>query len=372
MPSLREKHPFFYFPSGEKREKIQNGHRYEIVPTAEEFYSRLAEDINQTQSGQSVFLEFFTFEEDKITQPIFTALTNAATRGVKVKLLIDHWSSNPLNLINSYRAFQKFRRQARLSGDEIEVKTAGKDKELKDILKRDHKKMAVITGARQDEATAYFGGINIAGRNTKWDHFMVRVKGETAQFIAEDFQKTWDGKNIFPYKKIVKDGSTLFFDTRESETVLKDVVENIKNAKSRIWMQTSYFDYGIVRQALINAKKQSPNLDVQIFIPHETTNNVPQYILFTNRLLKPFINSDIKIFKDRGRLYDTFLTYFNHSKALIIDNKAYCGSFNFTTDPLVGGNSEIVFKTADSEFIKSLEGWFDDTRRFSKEYKGRR
>lgn len=369
--SLIDRHPHFYHPDGKRKEVTQHGHAYEIVPTAEEFYKRLTGDIASAQPGQTVALEFYTFEKDKKTAPIFQALADAATRGVRVQLIADHWSSNPFNLINSYISFQGLNRQGRRHGHPIEVKLAKQDGETKSLAKRDHKKLAVITGTTPEQTVAYFGGINMAGRNTRMEHFMVRTTGEVAQFVMDDFQKTWEGKNIEHYKRTATDGSTLFFDTKESETVLAEITQQMQQAKKRIWLQSAYFDFGSVRDALVKAKLANPRLDVRLIVPHQQTTNHPLYMFFTNKMLEPLVKAGVSIFKDGGGL-DTYLRFFNHAKALLIDDIAYTGSFNFTNDPLSGGNAEVVFKTAESNFVHSMGRWFADQFLHARQYKARR
>ena len=70
-----------------ERSAAEPGLREEVVADAERYYDRLVADIRST--GVSVDLEVYTFDTDSVGEQVTDALTAAARRGVRVRVLVD-------------------------------------------------------------------------------------------------------------------------------------------------------------------------------------------------------------------------------------------------------------------------------------------
>src|SRR5206468_644668 len=67
------------------------GNAVELLPEYNAVFARIAADIDTAQ--QFVHVEYFATSRDEETEGIFAALDRAASRGVKVRMLMDHLGS---------------------------------------------------------------------------------------------------------------------------------------------------------------------------------------------------------------------------------------------------------------------------------------
>ncbi|HSD98095.1 MAG TPA: phosphatidylserine/phosphatidylglycerophosphate/cardiolipin synthase family protein [Patescibacteria group bacterium] len=322
---------------------------FRLLESQPVFYSQLAADIGKAE--KSVDLAFFVFESDKTTQPIFREIEEAARRNVHVRIVVDHIG----NIHAPFASRREFRRLTKLQkeGLKIEVKHARQKKDSLNPLRRDHKKIVAIDAGTNQEV-GYIGGSNVSGRFLKWRDYIMRTTGQPVEVLAADFQKTWEGTNngSSHYVLDAKDGTEMLFDSKKTDTIIDRVIKEIGNAKERIWMETSYLDSHRVKDALILAKKQNPNLDVRLLIPDYKTSNDFRFRYFPNHWTRPFINAGIDV-----REY-TNSKHFTHAKTLLIDDLALTGSSNFVDDMVVGGDAEVVLLSKNPQYRRLLQEWF--------------
>lgn len=129
-----------------------------------------------------IVMEVFTLRESEIGQRFRNALTAAARRGVRVRVLVDAFGS--FGLRRDYFA---------------ELEAAGgamrwfNELRLGSFSFRDHRKLLVV-----DDTVAFVGGCNIApeydgdGITTGWRDGGVEVRGPVAGVLTAEFNRQWE------------------------------------------------------------------------------------------------------------------------------------------------------------------------------------
>jgi cardiolipin synthase len=169
---------------------LQTGNRVDLIPGYHD--SIIAMTAEVAAATESVEVEFYIAAWDEVTGPFFEALTAAAARGVKVRLLFDHMGSRS---IPGFADFQK-----RLDATAIEWRPMLPVRPLKKQFQRpdlrNHRKILVVDGR-----TAFMGSQNLvepgynkpknhdAGR--EWVELVARVDGPTVRALRAVFAKDW-------------------------------------------------------------------------------------------------------------------------------------------------------------------------------------
>ena len=123
------------------------GNRITLLENGEGYYPRVFDSIRSAE--REVLLETFILFDDKVGRELRQALLDAASRGVKVHVLVDGWGSPDLgpSFMQALHAagvqLRSFEPAQRLFGARI------------NMLRRMHRKLVVVDGQR-----AFVGGIN--------------------------------------------------------------------------------------------------------------------------------------------------------------------------------------------------------------------
>jgi cardiolipin synthase A/B len=156
------------------------GHQFEWHGTGQSLLGAKLAAIAEARS--SVVMETFIFRDSDIGQRFRGALTAAARRGVRVRLLVDAVGSFALRrdyfdeLVAAGGAMRWF--------NELRVPS---------FSFRDHRKLLVV-----DDVVAFVGGCNIApeycgdGVTTGWRDGGVSVRGPVAAVLAAEFDRQWE------------------------------------------------------------------------------------------------------------------------------------------------------------------------------------
>jgi len=162
------------------------GNAVELLSDFNSVFARLAEDIDQAQ--QFVHVEYFATSRDEETECVFAAMERAVSRGVKVRVLMDHLGS---------RKYPKFKEmQARLTSAGIEhhltlpLHFFGAQYTRIDL--RNHRKIVVIDGQ-----IGFTGSQNLIKRNyfrkdaIYYDELVARVSGPVVGQLEAAFATDW-------------------------------------------------------------------------------------------------------------------------------------------------------------------------------------
>jgi len=297
---------------------LQNGEAY--FPAIETAIDRARYEI---------YVETYIFEYDATGQRIADALKRAASRGVKVHLLIDGFGSKDLP--------RSILKQLRTDG----VKTLVYRPRIspwtfqRHRLRRMHRKIVVV-----DREIAFVGGINIVDdrevdgdMSSRYD-FAVAVQGPLVDVIRLSARRLWSRTAWISFRKGTVRGeplpvSTFTGGSMRAAFLMRDNIHHrrdieaaylkaIKQAKSEIILAHAYFLPGLkFRHALIDAAAQGVRVilvlqgRVEIFLQHYAT----------RALYGCFLDAGIEI--------NEYPKSFLHAKVAVIDGHwATVGSSN--------------------------------------------
>jgi cardiolipin synthase len=193
------------------------GNCVELLPAYNCNIKRIAEDIDHAQ--KYVHIEYFTLSRDEETEDVFVAMERAASRGVKVRVLMDHLGS---------RGFPNFKEtQKRLTSAGIQhhlvlpLHFFSANYTRPDL--RNHRKIVVVDGL-----VGYTGSQNMIKRNyfrkdtIYYDELVARVQGSVVAELEAAFLTDW-----YSETDILLDSQTApetTFEPVESGTILCQVL----------------------------------------------------------------------------------------------------------------------------------------------------
>ena len=213
-----------------------------ILRDAGEFYPALEERIHQAK--HQVNLEFYLWRDDETGRRFLRLLTEAAQRGVTVRLLLDG--------VGSFGLRRKQLNDLRAAGGRFAWFQSLDPMRGRFVLNlRNHRKLQII-----DNAIAFVGGMNI-GREHEgldpaighWRDVQVEAIGSVIQVLQEVFADDWyfaTGEKIpeqpgpacraaYPMHVIVGGAD------RANEPMSKSIVSLLHEATARVWIATGYF-----------------------------------------------------------------------------------------------------------------------------------
>lgn len=285
----------------------------------------LKRDIRNAK--QSINMEYYIFQNDKIGREIMFLLCKKARSGVEVNLIYD--------AVGSKQTPKRFFRKLKKAGGQVRCF-------FPPFLNisflnprynyRNHRKIVVIDGK-----VAYFGGMNIGldivnkKKLRPWKDIHYRIEGQAVDY----FQSVFLADFLFLKGKI-KDKSFYYDSAKISsghtsnmqvicngpeerlEKAKDIIIKLISLAKSKIVIQTPYF---IPDNCLLLALKQASlsGKEVVVMMPKKQDRKILQTVGFY--YAAQLIDMNVKFY-----LYDGFL----HSKLIIIDDAyAFGGSSNY-------------------------------------------
>jgi cardiolipin synthase len=162
------------------------GNAVELLPDYQVVFKRIAEDIDRAQ--HFVHVEYFALSCDEETEGIFAAMERAASRGVKVRVLMDHLGSR------KYPHFKAMRARLKRAGIEyhlmLPLRFFGANYTRPDL--RNHRKIVVIDGQ-----IGYTGSQNLIKQTyfrkdgIYYDELVARVRGPIAIQLQAAFVTDW-------------------------------------------------------------------------------------------------------------------------------------------------------------------------------------
>ncbi|HBY55818.1 MAG TPA: cardiolipin synthase B [Coxiellaceae bacterium] len=315
-------------------DKNQNINEEKIFFAGQDYFGELLSDIKD--ANESIELETYIFTLDKIGKTIIEALTKAASRGVSVRVLVDgagtpQWSDSVVKRLEGAgaetRVFHPFPwRLWQWSRSHVHKPSLLKIIYLfLKINSRNHRKVCII-----DKKIAYIGSFNISQNHldnnlagNSWRDTGVRLSNIDLQDVLQAFESVWAHIPIqervrYFFRHIRTNPVIRLNNTWYRRRILhKNLLNRIKNCKSRIWITNAYFvpDNFLLRR-LIDAARQE--IDVRILLPQESDVGFMPWAskAFYERLLR----SGIRIFE--------YIPSVLHAKTLIIDDWMTVGSSN--------------------------------------------
>ena len=178
--------PFIKLNTNLTRLPAIGGNAIELLPEYNAVFARIAQDIDSAQ--RFVHVEYFATSRDEETEAIFAAMERAASRGVKVRVLMDHLGSR------KYPNFEEMQGQLTAAGIEhhISLPLHFFGAKYTRIDLRNHRKIVVIDGQ-----IGYTGSQNLIKRNyfrkdaIYYDELVARIRGPVVAELEAAFATDW-------------------------------------------------------------------------------------------------------------------------------------------------------------------------------------
>lgn len=305
----------------------RGGNRVTLLEGGTQYFPELIAALDR--ASQEIHLESYIFEIDVVGRDVLAALTRAARRGVRVKLLLDGFGARGFPAAQAAHlraegvALMFFRPEA----------TPFRLRRYR--LRRMHRKLAVIDGR-----VAFVGGINIvddcdtsAGTGCRHD-YAVRVEGPLLADIYAAVRRLWwlvrwsrihrrpRRSPPAPVTTDVAGTLTAEFLQRDNIRHRRDIedayLDIIRSAGEEILIANAYFLPGRrFRQALVEAAARG----VRVVLILQGRTDHPLFQLAERALYRYFLENGVEIHEFHAREL--------HAKAAVVDGAwATVGSSN--------------------------------------------
>ena len=169
--------------------------------------ARMAADIRTAR--ESVHVLFYIMVLDEVTEDLFAALTEAAGRGVTVRVLYDHWGS-----LSHFRHYRAMRRCFDAHGIEhypmMPIKPFSDGAFQRPDL-RNHRKMVIVDGqtgwmGSQNMIAAHYNKRANIRRGLHWQETMARLHGPIVSELNLLFATDWfyESGEMLPDDEVVR------------------------------------------------------------------------------------------------------------------------------------------------------------------------
>ena len=326
----------------------------EILENGEALYPVILDAIDK--AATRIFLSTYIFANDETGDQFVSALKNAKTRGVDVKIIIDG--------LGEFYSLPRIGKKLSRAG--LEFQRFNPIKLLPPSLNinmRNHRKILSVDGR-----VAFTGGQNIGDRHllnkprnpkrTTDLHF--RLTGKIVDDLEQTFVNDWNqckvkdelnvtalpgkpGPDTNIWTRLILDGPNQNLDK------LNELLLGLFSAaKSRIWIMTPYFLPGMdLVGAMVGARLRG--VEIIVFLPERSNIHLARWA--TQHTLFYFLEKDIKVLFQPAP--------FIHTKAILIDdNYSLIGSANLDPRSL-RLNFELVVEVFSHDFNKQLSDYFD-------------
>ncbi|MGM7723599.1 cardiolipin synthase [Metabacillus sp. Hm71] len=324
-------------------------------------YSPKKSDIQLFTDGQSLYEDFFNeirnsqhsihvlfyiVKNDGISQEFLSLLCEKASKGIKVRLLLDYVGSLQLKKQKIY--------ELRANGVMFAYTHKPKLPYLFYTFQaRNHRKITVIDGK-----TSYLGGFNIAreyiGKDPKfgfWRDYHLKITGEGVTDLQEQFLKDWydaTGEHLLNDSYYFLDQpagkNTHTFISTYGENLTHHFITFIKDAKKEIIICSPYFIPGkTIFNELLAALARG--VKVKVMVPMKQDHPLVMEASF------PYFDKLLLAGCEIYRYYHGFY----HSKVIVIDDHLCdIGTANFDKRSLYL-NDEMNCLIYDKEFIQGVK-----------------
>jgi len=346
--------------------------KIDVLSDGESTFHAVFEAIRQAKDH--VHIEFFIFDDDKISNQLRELLIQKAHEGVRVRLIYDYWGSFKLSkkYLKSlkeagifFRPFLPFRWRISRSSK---------------INYRNHRKLIIVDGK-----IGFTGGLNVADRYIygnslgKWRDTFVQLEGSIVHGLQLLFMVDWffvdrkliDGPEYFPEPKkfelnlvqLVNSGPD-----SDWEAIMQGIASAIATATKYVYIHSPYYMPTDVIDTCMQMAALS-GVDVRLMIPERSDSRLSDSS--TSSFLGPALEAGVRVFR--------YNNGFLHSKAIVIDDfisiigscnldeRSFVQNFEanaFIYDPITALHLKDLFmKDITSCNELSLESWTNRKRR---------
>ena len=287
--------------------------KIDVLSDGESTFKALFEAIRNAKDH--IHIEFFIFDDDKISNELRELLIQKANEGVRVRMIYDYWGSFDLS--------KKYLKSLKNAGVYIRpfLPFRWRISRSSKINFRNHRKLIIVDGN-----VGFTGGLNVADRyffgNSlgKWRDTFVRMEGSVVQGLQLLFMVDWffvdrkliEGPQYFPEPvkhelnlvQLVNSGPD-----SDWEAIMQGIASAIASATKYIYIHSPYFMPTDVIATSMQMAALS-GVDVRLMIPARSDSRLSD--ASTSSYLAPALEAGVRIFR--------YNNGFLHSKAIVIDD----------------------------------------------------
>jgi len=346
--------------------------KIDVFSDGESTFNAVFEAIRNAKDH--IHIEFFIFDDDKISNQLRELLIQKSREGVRVRMIYDYWGS--FNLSKKYlkslkdagiyfRPFLPFRWRISRSSK---------------INYRNHRKLIIIDGV-----IGFTGGLNIADRYIygnslgQWRDTFVRMEGSVVHGLQLLFMVDWffvdrkliDGPQYFPEPEKYQQNLVQLVNSgpdSDWEAIMQGIASAISSATRYVYIQSPYFMPTEVIATCMQMAALS-GVDVRLMIPEKSDSRLSD--ASTCSYLSQVLEAGVRVYR--------YNNGFLHSKAIVIDDfisivgscnldeRSFVQNFEanaFIYDPTTAVNlRELYIKDIINCEELSLEAWTNRKRR---------
>ncbi|WP_141436208.1 phospholipase D-like domain-containing protein [Bacillus cereus] len=332
---------------------------FQLYVEGKSFYKQLFTDIREAK--QSIYTYFYILSDDKSSHTFLNLLKEKAKEGVNVYLSVD--------LINDLSFERKMKNELRKSGVHF---TYSRNPELPfgfySLHHRNHRRITSIDGE-----IGYTGGFNMGdeylGKDKRfgyWRDYHVRIRGEGAKDLEEQFALDWKRDTKEEIKRSTNKaskGNTLHtMVSYNGHHVAGKYIELIKQAKHSIVIATPYFI--AKNKELMNALIAAQKRGVTVKILWSYKPDIPLIKEAAYPYIRQAVNNGITVYGYKKGMF--------HGKLMLIDNElTVIGTTNITARSFYINDEMNLYihgGSIVSEVNKALTEDFHDSKEMTKEF----
>jgi cardiolipin synthase A/B len=334
------------------------GNRVELLEFGKSFFGRMLDAVAAARS--SVDVEMYLWDVDEVGRGFVRALSDAARRGVRVRVLADAYGA---------RAVVRLLREVAEAGGDVRVFNPFRVKFLRRYFHRTHKKLLLVDGELAFTGGAGFSLCFSSGRRREapWFDRMFELSGpvcaQLAQVFDTDFHR-WHPEPRFSRSRTLPPAAPElpppagtsrvrvlrgWPDARDFPVAL---LEAVHAARERIWIGTPYFvPPRMLARALYRARLRG--VDVQVVVPSREYAH-PLLYHACRRRYRRWLRQGFALFE--------FEPSFYHAKMVVADRSvALVGSSNLDAWSW-RRNAEIDLTLEDPATVDALAAAFERDR----------
>ena len=298
-----------------KKNSEAEGYAYnkiEILSRGEDIFQSMFDAIRNAKNH--IHIEFFIFEDDKLSNELRELLIKKSREGVRVRMIYDYVGS--INLSSRYlhtlryagvyvRPFLPLRLRLRRSK----------------INYRNHRKLVIVDGK-----IGFTGGINIADRYLygsklgEWRDTVVRIEGAGVHGIQKLFLTDWyfverkliTAAKYFPEPQRYEENLVQLVSSgpdTDWQSIMQGIAAAIMAAEKYVYIHTPYFMPNELMSGCIQMAALS-GTEIRLMIPEKS--DAPLSDLSSSSYLGDMMEAGVRVF--------IYKKGFLHSKAIVLDD----------------------------------------------------
>ncbi len=338
---------------------VYTNNKIEILSDGETTFESMFEAINNAKDH--IHIEFFIFEDDRISNKLRELLIEKAQSGIRVRMIYDY--------LGSFALSAHYLRSLRQAGAYVKPFLPLRLRLRRSKINfRNHRKILIVDGK-----VGYTGGLNFADRyifgNTlgKWRDTFVRFEGPVVHGLQVVFLTDWHfvekklitDPKYFPEPKSFSDNMVQVVSSgpdSDWESIMQGIALAILSARKYVYIHTPYF---VPTDVILNAITIAAmsGTDIQLMIPARSDSRLSDACTFS--YLGEILEAGVRVFQ--------YNEGFLHSKAIVIDdNLSIIGSANLD-ERSFNQNFEVNTFIFEDETAVKLKNLYLNDLKYSKE-----